>query len=709
MQYLKKKTKAELISLITELENQKSQQSLSSEKLSKILENQTNESDKLETIIQISNGLFRVKSFADLGRIVFENFKKFKRPGNWGVKLSIYNKSLDEYWIIFPDGQPCVGAPIPTRCKFAEVGYYSKVALDSRHTLLINDNHSKESLKIDSRQIALSRGAMIFIPLYYNDIPVGLFSYSSSPENSINEDFRSFLEAISKLLTISIVKILKFQQTAEANFEAHDLRYKRLIDVITDYHYQVKIKDGIPIDTIHNVSSLIVTGYSPEEFQADGFLWFKMIFDDDRANVQAFISRIFRELVSGSIEHRIVTKDGELRWVKNTIIPEMDENGQMIAYDGLLQDITDKKLVEEQIKLSEEKLNKVFNQSPDMLIIVAYDDGAVIDINKTALLFFKIEKEKLIQKSLIELGFLDDELFKRLKEDINTSGLYKNYDFKFLLNNDDIYNFDLSAEVLEISGGNSILIAAEDRTKQKRMQSELERIHNLESIGILAGGIAHDFNNVLTAILGNISFVKMNMDSDDRMHKFLTRAEDSCFKAKELSNKLLTFSKGGRPRRDLISIEKLVRDYTILSLSGSNIFMNFQSKDTIDQIEVDQEQIRQVVTGIVENAKEAMPHGGELIVRIENESVGSKSNLPIKKGNYVKISFIDHGIGIPSENISKVFDPYFSTKTRGNEKGMGLGLSISHSIISKHNGCITVSSQVGLGSTFSVYLPSVTN
>jgi len=711
MQSLKNKTKAELINIISELEVKRSQHGISSERLNRILFDQNNDFDKLESLIKLSNDLFQTDDIPGIGKVLYNSLKKFERPGNWGIKLAVYDEAADEYWIVFPDSQPCVCAPVLTRCKYEEIGYYSKIALDSRKTLLIEDNHSQESLKIDSRQIALSRGAMIFIPLIYEERIVGLFSYSSSPINSIDEDFKIFLETISRFLTYSIAKIFEKKSQgvnySSKNDSVLDSRYKRLIDVITDYHYQVLISKGKPVKTVHTKSSILVTGYSPEELDNDGFLWFKMIYQEDRQKVQQFIDKLFSDLIAESIVHRIIRKDGVLRWVKNTIIPELGSDGKLISYDGLLQDITEQKLYEEQIKLSEEKLNKVFNQSPDLLFIVSYADGIISDINHTAITLLGVAKQEVTGKSIVDTGFLDKNTFETIKIDIDSHGFYKNYSYRFALNQDDVYDIDINAELIEISGVKSILITGEDRTKQRRMQLELERIHNLESIGILAGGIAHDFNNVLTAILGNISFVKMNMSAEDRMYKFLSRAEDSCFKAKELSNKLLTFSKGGKPKVELIPVEKLIQDYAMLSLSGSNVFMNFQIKDIIDKVAVDQEQIRQVVTSIVENAKEAMPHGGELIVRIENETVSAKSSLPLQKGDYVKISFIDHGMGITQENIAKVFDPYFSTKSRGNEKGMGLGLSISYSIINKHSGAITVSSQLGLGSTFSVYLPSV--
>lgn len=711
MTNLKNKTKAELISLVNELQN-KLDRSIneSNDELKEGISHSSIKS-KLNILIEFINNVFELNNFSDVANLLFKYLKKFKRAGNWGVKLAIYDKSIDEYCIAFPDNKPGSNTPVIMRCKLNDVGYFSKIAIDTKKVLFIEDNHSEESLKIDIRQGALPRGSLIFIPLFYKDNLVGLFSYSSSPEKSIDYNFKLFLEAISKILSV-VLAMLLWVDINKTEFDLSEIsnekNYKRIVDSITDYHYKVIISNGKAIKTIHNTSSVDVTGYSPDEFNRDEFLWFKMIYDEDREKVQKFIDKIFTEKVAESIEHRIITKQGELRWVRNTIVPEKSESGELISYDGLLKDITKTKLIEEQIRKSEEKLSKIFDQSLDLLFIVSKKEGIILDINRTACNFFGVQKNEILGKSIIDIGLFDIGIFRKLELEVERTGRYKIISHKFKIN-EETYDFDINAEIIELFGENNIFITAEDRTKQRKMQYELERIHNLESIGILAGGIAHDFNNILTAILGNISFVKMNIPQTDRMYKFLSRAEDSCFKAKELSNKLLTFSKGGKPQIEITSIENIIREYSFLTLSGSNIFLNFQVLNSIYKVAIDPDQIRQVVISIVENAKEAMPLGGELIIRIENCTVFEKSDLHIPPGKYVKISFIDHGVGIPPENLQKIFDPYFSTKVRGNEKGMGLGLSISYSIISKHNGYITVSSKVGQGTTFTIYLPAASD
>jgi len=172
--------------------------------------------------------------------------------------------------------------------------------------------------------------------------------------------------------------------------------------------------------------------------------------------------------------------------------------------------------------------------------------------------------------------------------------------------------------------------------------------------------------------------------------------------ARELTNQLLTFSKGGEPVKKTLDISVLLRDCVRFTLRGSNVNCDFSIPDDLWPVEVDSGQMRQVINNIVLNADQAMPDGGTVEISASNVHVTGADLLPVKNGRYVKISIRDNGIGIPGEHIPKIFDPYFTTK----QKGSGLGLATSYSIVRRHGGCITVDSEVGVGTTFQIYLPA---
>jgi CheY-like chemotaxis protein/anti-sigma regulatory factor (Ser/Thr protein kinase) len=234
------------------------------------------------------------------------------------------------------------------------------------------------------------------------------------------------------------------------------------------------------------------------------------------------------------------------------------------------------------------------------------------------------------------------------------------------------------------------------------MEEELLRTEKLESIGILAGGIAHDFNNLLTAILGNISLVRLCVDPEDDIYERMVEAEEASLRAKDLTQQLLTFSKGGAPVKKIVSISELVRESAIFALRGSDVKCDFSVPDDLWAVEVDEGQISQAIQNLIINADQAMPEGGTIHASCKNVTICEDDIKILKDGRYVMISIKDHGVGIPEENLEKIFDPYFTTK----ERGSGLGLATTYSIIKKNGGHITVESEVGVETTFHIYLPA---
>lgn len=247
-----------------------------------------------------------------------------------------------------------------------------------------------------------------------------------------------------------------------------------------------------------------------------------------------------------------------------------------------------------------------------------------------------------------------------------------------------------------------VVLVFRDITERKKKEEELLKASKLESIGILAGGIAHDFNNILTAMLMNISLAKMFADPNEKIFEILQTAEKASIRAKDLTQQLLTFSKGGTPIKRIVTIRDLILETASFALRGSNVRCEFFIPNDLWSLEVDEGQISQVFNNLIINANQAMPNGGIIRISCENVDIFSEETIPLSKGRYVRISIQDHGVGIQSENFQKIFDPYFSTK----EKGSGLGLATAYAIIKNHNGLITLDSDLGRGTTFYIYLPA---
>lgn len=253
----------------------------------------------------------------------------------------------------------------------------------------------------------------------------------------------------------------------------------------------------------------------------------------------------------------------------------------------------------------------------------------------------------------------------------------------------------------------NLIITAREISEKKKMEEHLMKMEKLESVGLLAGGIAHDFNNILTAIIGNTSLAKLKLgnDGDGKVLNLLREIEQASLGAKDLTQQLLTFAKGGTPVLSTVPIGELLRESATFSLRGSNVKCTFNIAEDLWAADIDQGQINQVINNLVINAVHAMKGGGNIEITAKNITIDCYCSLPLKNGRYVKISLKDYGEGIPSEHLDKLFDPYFTTK----QMGTGLGLTTSYSIIRKHNGYITVNSALGAGTTFSIYLPASEN
>jgi len=249
----------------------------------------------------------------------------------------------------------------------------------------------------------------------------------------------------------------------------------------------------------------------------------------------------------------------------------------------------------------------------------------------------------------------------------------------------------------------SVIEAIDNITERYLIEEERLRTQKLEAIGTLAGGIAHDFNNLLQGIFGYISMAKRFSDDKEKSLSMLSNAENLLQESASLTKQLLTFSKGGKPVRQKIDPRSVVENSVKFALSGSRAEYRIRTDERLWTVEADEGQLSQVIQNIVLNAAQAMPLGGNITVSVYNVSApASCLPLSLEPGRYLEITVSDTGIGIPEEYLPRIFDPYFTTK----DKGSGLGLATSYSIIRNHGGQINVKSEQGSGTTVNVYIPA---
>jgi PAS domain S-box-containing protein len=354
------------------------------------------------------------------------------------------------------------------------------------------------------------------------------------------------------------------------------------------------------------------------------------------------------------------------------------------------------------LKESEKRYRHLFENMNDAAFLAEVDSGTIIGTNRAAEALLGRKQAEIIGMHQSELH--PEELFNQYRDIFNEHRAQETataYECEVMRADGSIVLVDISASTFSIGGNKLVLGIFHDITVRKQMEQEIQKSQKLESLGLLAGGIAHDFNNLLTAIMGNVSFSLHFLKKEDKLYNRLIEAEKATMRARDLTKQLITFSKGGAPITETIEIGEMIEESASFALRGSNVKYALTIAPGTPAIAADPGQINQVLNNLIINADQSMPEGGTININAKSIDLGSDF-APLPGGRYVKISITDQGAGIPEKHLQKIFDPYFSTK----QKGSGLGLASTYSIIEKHLGHIGVESEVGVGTTFTIYLPA---
>ena len=250
---------------------------------------------------------------------------------------------------------------------------------------------------------------------------------------------------------------------------------------------------------------------------------------------------------------------------------------------------------------------------------------------------------------------------------------------------------------------NGVVWVIDDISLRKKMEKQLLKSQKLESIEILTSGLAHDFNNIITTILGNINLSLASAEPESSVYSFLLPAKEASLRAKDLTRKLQAFAQESIPTCHRTHLAPLIQDAMESVTTDQSINIHSEFDDNLWQADIDRMQILKALRILLQNSIEAMPDGGKIGIKctnIQNEN----ELIELKASHYVKITITDTGHGIPSDIIDRIFDPYFTTRTRDSNKGRGLGLATVHAIIKRHKGAISVASEVNSKTTFALYL-----
>jgi PAS domain S-box-containing protein len=480
----------------------------------------------------------------------------------------------------------------------------------------------------------------------------------------------------------------------EVELRAASLYTRNLIEASLDP--LVTISSGGKIMDV-NKATEYVTGVSRKDLIGSDF----SDYFTDPEKARKGYQQVFSEGIVKDYPLSIRNVSGHVTDVLYNASTYTNEAGEVQGVFAAARDITKRKHAEEALRESEEKYRVVIENMMDG-VILGTPEGKILAANKATCDMFGKSESELIAIGRSGMIDLNDTRLLNAFEERKKLGKFR-CEVNHKRNDGTVFPTEVTAVNFKDSRGNErSCVIIRDITNQKKFEEEQLKVDKLESLSLLAGGIAHDFNNVLTTILGNISLSKMLVNPEDEIFDLLGEAEAASLRAQMLTRQLLTFAKGGAPVKETASIAEIIEESAHFILHGSKSRCEFSIKDGLWHAEVDEGQISQVINNIVLNADHAMPQGGVIRIIAENMEVGETSGLPIKPGRYILISITDPGIGIAEKHLSKIFDPYFTTK----QKGSGLGLATAYSIIKRHDGHISVESELGVGTTFSIYVPA---
>jgi PAS domain S-box-containing protein len=400
-------------------------------------------------------------------------------------------------------------------------------------------------------------------------------------------------------------------------------------------------------------------------------------------------------------ERRMRRKDGSVFFAEISAKRLADGRCQ-----GIVRDISERKQMQETLRQSEEKYRNLFNNAEVGMFRTTLDGSEILDFNEKYLEIFGHTRAEMLGSATV-IHWADPAERAALVEKLKAEGRVKDFECRMLGKDGQVKQCLTSVRSYreqEILEGSIVDVTAWKRAEAERLslEQQLSRSQRLESLGLLAGGIAHDFNNLMGAIYGNIE-IALDEPLDKDVAATLSRAMASMGRARDLTRQLLTFAKGGAPVRAMGRLFPFVEESARFALSGGHVSCAFDVAPDLWTCNFDKNQIGQVIDNLVINAKQAMPGGGSIRISAGNARLREHEAAALPAGDYVVVSVEDSGMGMPSDVLLKIFDPFYTTK----EQGRGLGLSTCHSIMRRHDGAITAESTPGKGSTFRLYLPAV--
>ena len=458
-----------------------------------------------------------------------------------------------------------------------------------------------------------------------------------------------------------------------------------------------------------------LTGYEPFELEKNRILSYgDLIVEADRQFVIDEIQTAVEESRSFAIEYRIRSKNNNIKWVWEKGQSLFDKKNNLMALEGFITDITDRKQTEEALRASDKKYQFLFMNAQVALFRNRLSDGKVLEINER---YAKMAGYSDIQDCMAEFNaadaWVDSNGRKKLLEILQKNGFVSDYETEIIRRDGDTIWISFSATIFSEQGfleGSIVDITERKRSEieQEKLQAQLIQAQRIESVGRLAGGVAHDFNNMLGVILGNTEILMEDIDPSNPLITNLEEIHKAAERSANLTKQLLAFARKQTIDPKILNLNHVLDDMLkmLKHLIGEDIDLTWQPSQNLWSVKIDPSQIDQILVNLCVNARDAIKSVGKITIETNNSSFDEaycKEHADFNPGDYVMMAVSDNGSGMDQKILDNLFEPFFTTKDIG--RGTGLGLATVYGIVKQNDGFINVYSEPGEGTTFKIYLP----
>jgi len=511
------------------------------------------------------------------------------------------------------------------------------------------------------------------------------------------------------LQTRTLLKEEKSRRKTEKALLSSEKKYRTILDEIEDGYFEVDLKGNL---TFFNDSLSKILGYPHSELMGMNNREF-MDAENAEKVFQTFNKVFTKKNAFKAFDWEVIQKDGTRRHLDTSVSLVKDEDGNKSGFRGIARDISDRKKTEEEMQESKSRYQALFDRSLDCVFIHDFK-GNFIDGNKAALEMMGYTRKELSSLKINDI--IDKDQFPaadRVRKELQKTGQQKGISvFRLKHKDGSIVDVETKSSVIYRQGKPyAIQGIARNITGRKKMEAQLRQAQKMEAIGTLAGGIAHDFNNILSAILGYTEISLINFPEDHPAHSSMNQVFKAGIRAKDLVKQILTFSRQAEQDLKPLQIQPLITE--AIQLLRASIPATIEIRQIISPdcgpIMADPTQIHQIIMNLCTNSYHAMRESGGIIdislsqIRLSPDRFSRKIDLP--PGSYVKLGISDTGSGMDDLTLQRIYDPYFTTKPKG--EGTGMGLAVVHGIIKSYRGDILVYSETGKGTSFQIYLPVV--